>query len=159
VISAKRTVSSEKLSLGWLERVSFPNWHISGIKAKIDTGARTSSLDVDHITRLDKKKVRFNVVLSKTPKLKKITITARVSRIAKVKSSPIHHEERIFVMADINLGPVRKEIEVNLIDRSNMVYRMLLGRSAIKGEFLVDVSRKYLLSKKKKLNKTKKVNK
>ncbi len=76
-----------------------------------------------------------------------------------MKASPIHNEERFFVKTKMKLGPVEKEIELNLIDRSNMVYRMLIGRSALKGDFMVDVSHTHILShpKKKRKLQTKKV--
>ena len=144
--SKKKRIAKD--CIGWLEYVDFPDWKIKGVTAKVDTGAKTSSLDVDHIEILSGNRVHFNVVLSKKPTLKKVSLTAKLSRIAKVKSSPIHHEERVFVKTKIVAGPFKKEIEINLIDRSNMVYRMLLGRSAIKDCFLVDVAHKYVLSKK-----------
>lgn len=135
--------------MGWLERVDFPDWQIKGVKAKVDTGAKTSSLDVDHIEITKDNRVRFNVVLKKTPFVKKIPLSAKISRIAKVKSSPIHNEHRIFVKTLIKIGEVEQEIELNLINRSNMVYRMLIGRSAIPDHFHIDPAHKYILSKKK----------
>ncbi len=141
-----------KLVIGWSECVDLPEWDISGLTVKIDTGAKTSSLDVDHIELLPgRKSVRFNVVLSKNAKSKKVSICAKLSRISKVKSSPAHTEERYFVKTKMKLGEIEKEIELNLIDRSNMVYRMLIGRSAIKYDFLVDVARSHMLSPFKKI--------
>ncbi|MFT5207761.1 MAG: hypothetical protein ACI9CF_001521 [Candidatus Omnitrophota bacterium] len=136
-----------KQVIGWCEYVDLPEWDIKGLVAKIDTGAKTSSLDVDHIELLPgRKMVKFNVVLSKHTKAKKVSICAKLSRISKVKASPIHNEERFFVKTKLKLGEIEKEIELNLIDRSNMVYRMLIGRSAIKNDFLVDAARSHMLS-------------
>lgn len=146
-----KKASKEKVLIGWSEYMDFPDWGIKHLHAKIDTGARTSALDVDHIEMLPHHRVRFNIVLTKRAK-KRIThiVTADISRISYVKSSPIHKEKRIFVKTLIKLGPIAKEIEINLVDRSNMVYRMLLGRSALKSDFLVDVEHASLLSSEKK---------
>lgn len=143
------TREKNKTTVGWNELVDLPTWSIKGLRAKIDTGAKTSSLDVDHIELIGDNKVKFNVVLSKRTRARKVSVIAKISKIAKVKSSPIHNEERVFVKTKLKLGPVEKEIELNLIDRSNLVYRMLIGRSALKPDFLVDVSHSHLLSKKK----------
>ena len=142
----KKAKRNKKRLIGWLEHVDFSNWGIEGVKAKIDTGATTSSLDVDHIEIMPGGKVSFNLVVTKKPRIKKISLIEKLSRVAKVKASPIHNVERVFVKTQIKMGKLVKEIEVNLIDRSNMTYRMLLGRSALKGSFLVDVGRKYMLT-------------
>ena len=142
--------------IGWNEFIDLPEWGIKGLRAKADTGAKTSSLDVDHIELLPGgKKVKFNVVLSKRTRARKVSLIAPLSRVAKVKASPIHDEERFFVKTKMKLGKVKKEIELNLINRSNMVYRMLIGRTALKGDFLVDVARTHILSHPKKKRKLK----
>jgi len=135
-----------KYIAGWSEHIDLPDWKIYGLRAKLDTGARTSALDVDHIEWLPDGHVKFTVVLSKRPKAKRVSVVAKVSRIAKVKSSPVHKEKRVFVKTTLKLGPVTKEIEINLVDRSSMVYRILLGRSALKNEFTVDVEHSNLLT-------------
>ncbi len=76
-------------TIGWNEFIDLPEWKIEGLRAKIDTGARTSSLDVDHIELLPGgKKVKFNVVLSKRTRAKKIALTAKLSRISKSEGQP-----------------------------------------------------------------------
>ena len=50
---------NKKLTIGWCERINLPEWKIKGLRTKIDTGAKTSALDVDHIKLLSKKKVKF----------------------------------------------------------------------------------------------------
>lgn len=145
--------NNEKIVIGWNEHVDLPDWGIFGLPVKIDTGAKTSSLDVDHIEVLDDGWVSFFVVLRKKPKVLRKRVNAKVSRISKVKASPVHREKRFFVTTQITIGGITKEIELNLVDRSNMVYRMLLGRSAIKENFLVDVEHANLLGQKKRTKK------
>jgi hypothetical protein len=53
-----------KITVGWRESISLPDWHIPKLRAKIDTGAKTSAIDVDQIELLPGRKVRFDVVLS-----------------------------------------------------------------------------------------------
>jgi len=128
-----------KTLIGWCEYISLPDWKFAKIKAKVDTGAKTSSLDVSHIEYLSNKKVRFHVRTSQRSTRKHKVIIAPISRISHVQASPSHREKRIFVKTHIKIGAVEKKIEINLVDRSNMNYRMLLGRTALKENFLVDV--------------------
>lgn len=141
----------KKVVIGWSEYVDFPEWGIKGIKAKIDTGARTSSIHVDSFELLPRRKVRFNVVLSRTDSNKTTEVVAPYTRIGRVKSSTGHASDRIFVKTRISLGHFTETVELNLVDRKKMKFRMLLGRSAFRHHFLVDVSRSYILTKKKKI--------
>ncbi|MFT5207553.1 MAG: hypothetical protein ACI9CF_001309 [Candidatus Omnitrophota bacterium] len=136
-----------KITLGWVENIKFIDWKIDLVAAKVDTGAATSSLHVSNIKQLNDENVQFYVSTNKGAKLKKVIVTSRISRISKVKTSPLHSECRFFVKTNVCIGGINHEIEINLIDRSSMVYRMLLGRSSLKGMYIVDVSKKYLQNK------------
>ncbi len=135
----------KKRTIGWRERVAFPDWKIAGIQAKIDTGARTCALHVDDVAELPNDRIRFNVVLSRKKPAKKVAAEAKVVRTSRVRSSSGHQQKRYVVEAKIKIGSVTKVIETSLVSRANMTCRMLIGRKALEGDFLVDASKKYLL--------------
>ena len=146
---------SAKAVIGWSEYVDFVDWHIKGIHAKVDTGARTSALHVEDLRLLDNGEVEFRVVLSRKEGGRRVTIVAPVLRWARVRSSTGHYTRRCFVRTRVRIGPVEKEIELSLISREKMLYRMLLGRQALKRDFVVDVSKRQTLGDKSKRKKMK----
>ncbi len=151
-IKASRTI------IGWSEPVDFVDWGIRGLTAKVDTGARTSALHVENVEYLSASQVRFDVVLSRRNPARRKTVTARVSRWGRVRSSSGHYTERCFVKAKVRIGPVEKKIEISLISRETLIYRMLIGREALDRDFLVDVSHRSVhapAKKRKTLRKTK----
>ena len=138
----------KKTVIGWNEFVALPEWDIPKIKAKIDTGARSSALHVEQIEQLPNNHLSFWVVLDKH-KERKIKVVARVKRHGHVKSSHGETSGRFFVETKIRIGPVTRKIELNLVDRGKMNFRMLLGRTALRGRFMIDVAYAGLLSQKK----------
>ncbi len=143
----------KKTVIGWNEFVALPEWNIPKIKAKIDTGARSSALHVDHIEPLPNNHLSFWVVLDRR-KGRKIKVVARVKRHGHVKSSHGETSGRFFVETKIRIGPVTRKIELNLVDREKMNFRMLLGRTALRGRFVIDVAHASLLHKKKRKKET-----
>jgi len=130
--------------LGAVERVSIPAWGVTGLPARVDTGARTSALHVEGLTELGGGRVRFEL----RPGRGKIgPIEATISRRGRVRSTSGKLKTRLFVTARIRLGTAERRVEIGLVDRSEMLYRMLLGRSALSGRFLVDVSRRFVLGR------------
>lgn len=144
---------SEPVLIGWTEFVDLPEWKVKKLRAKVDTGARTSALHVDNIVELPRDHVRFDVVLHKKKHDKRITVRARISRRGRVRSSSGHQAQRLFVKTTLVLGPVTREIEVSLVDREKMIHRMLLGREALQGPFLIDVDRRMIQQPRKKKRK------
>lgn len=140
--------------IGWAERVDIPGWGISRLRAKIDTGARTSALHVNNIVELEGGRVRFDVILDRRRPERCVTIETPVVRKASVKPSSGHPEDRIFVSATVRIGVLEQKIELSLVARDRMVFRMLLGRSALSPLVLVDVSRRYLTTRKKRKPRT-----
>jgi len=147
-------MSSEKHThqpqvIGWRERVDLPDWGIYGLLAKADTGAKSSAIDVRQLTVLPGDQVRFEVALSKKGGKGKRTeaITAPIHRRVKIRSSNGQAAERILVLATIEIGRVRKEIEIGLVSRRTMICRLLLGRTALGDDFLVDPTNTYLFGK------------
>ena len=138
----------EKILVGWNEYVDLPDWGIKRLGAKVDTGARSSALHVEDLETLPRGRIRFRVVVHREHRDRHVRVVARISRRARVRSSNGEFETRYFVRTTMKLGSVEKEIEMSLVDRGKMVHRMLIGRTALKGDFVVDVSRRHLLDPK-----------
>jgi hypothetical protein len=136
--------------VGWKEYLALPALKIGRLKAKIDTGARTSSLHVESFTALetlpDGTEVA-EVTIGTDRRRPERTVTARVTVLGRIRvtDSGGHPEVRPVIETEIVLGPVRKRIRITLTNRSDMLFRMILGRKALEGDFVVDASRKYLL--------------
>ena len=114
-----------KTVIGWSEYVTFPDWEIPRLPAKVDTGARTSSLHVENLQLVDNRHVRFEVILSRRHRHKRVHVTAEVLKWARVRSSTGHYHTRCFVKTRIRIGDVEKTIELSLASRERMLYRML----------------------------------
>jgi hypothetical protein len=133
--TAARTV------LGAVERVAIPAWGIERLEARVDTGARTSALHVENLSELGDGRVRFELKLARR---KPGPIEASVTRRGRVRSTSGKIEPRVFVTTVVRLGASEHRIEIGLVDRRHMLYRMLLGRSALAGSFLVDPAERFL---------------
>lgn len=134
--------------VGWREMVALPAWDIPSIRAKIDTGARTSAIDVDRIEKISPERIRFEVVMSNKHRRQRKWVTAEIVREAVVKSSNGKRETRYVVATTLELGGHCRSTEFTLVRRSNMLCRMLIGRSALQKSYLVDATRAYLASTK-----------
>lgn len=133
--------------IGWRERVDLPDWGLHGVRAKIDTGARTSAIDVAQIEQLDDGRIRFEVVGKLKPTRKTKWVEARPVRTSTVKPSHGEPQTRHVCLTTIQIGPHTHEIEISLVCRRRMLCRMLIGRTALAGHFLVDASRMYVQTK------------
>ena len=136
--------SDSPLVVGWREYVALPEWGIPHIKAKVDTGARTSALHVGRIEELPDGRVRFEVVVREKPKLRTTIVEARPVKRTIVKSSSGEKQERFVFRTTLRIGPVERGVELNLVSRGGMLCRMLVGRTALSGGLLVDPERKYI---------------
>jgi hypothetical protein len=151
------TPREEPVVIGWTEMVDLPDWGVRRLRAKVDTGARTSALHVENIEELPRGFVRFDVVLHRKKRDRRIHVKAKVTRRGRVRSSTGHQTTRLFVETTLRLGPIEKQVEVSLVDREMMIHRMLLGRAALAGPIRVDVNRRMALgSGRKKTKKAKK---
>jgi len=139
--------AKRKTLIGWKEHVSLPDWGIARLRAKVDTGARTSALHVEELERLPEQQVRFRVVLDRKRSHKRVTVTAPIARVGRVLSSSGHYTTRVFVVTTLRIGDVDAAIELNLVDRQQLSFRMLLGRTALADHFLIDAHRAYVLTK------------
>lgn len=132
------------LLIGWRETVAIPEWGIAAIEAKVDTGARSSAIDVFGLEELPGDRVRFQVALDRRREALSPTIETAISRRVVIRSSFGTARERLLVLAHIRIGGQEKEIEIGLVRRRRMRSRMLLGRLALAGDFIVDPSRRHL---------------
>jgi hypothetical protein len=149
--AADREAAGEIL-IGWKEYLDLPDFGIHRLKAKIDTGARTSTLHVDAVTVVDRLATGEEVAeldlgggVDPANPARRLTVRAFIVDRVLVTDSGGHPEERPLVETTLVLGPVRKPILLTLTDRSAMLFRMILGRTALAGDFRVDVARKYVL--------------
>ncbi len=133
----------ERTIVGVAERVDLPDWGVR-LRAKIDTGAKTSALHAEDVEELPGGQVRFSIVMGRRTRTKKVQVVAAVARRTRVRSSTGQAEERLIVRTTLVLGGVSKDIEVSLSRRREMIFRMLLGREALAHDFLVDPGRRYL---------------
>jgi hypothetical protein len=124
--------------IGWRERVELPDWSIK-LKAKADTGAKSSAIDCAEITELPNNRVRFTVRLDRKD-IKLITLEEDIHTHRRVRSSDGKTSNRIFVSTTLRLAGIEKKIIVSLVSRKRMIHRLLLGREALGNDFLVNSS-------------------
>lgn len=138
--------------LGWREWVSLPELGIDRIKAKVDTGARTSALhafDVQLVEISGKKYVKFSMHPKQRDLETVIECRAPLLEEREVRDSGGHTEQRYVIETDIVIGSTLHRVEVTLTNRDTMGFRMLIGRKAMEGIYLVDPGKSYLTGKKK----------
>lgn len=136
--------------LGWEEWIALPELGLPAIKAKVDTGARTSALHAFYVEPFGparSRKVRFGV--HPVPQRNDIEVqcVARLVGQRDVRSSNGEREQRYVIETPIRVGDREWLIEVTLTNRGMMSYRMLLGRRAIDEDVLVDPSSSFLQPK------------
>jgi hypothetical protein len=134
--------------IGRREWVDFPEWGLTHVRAKVDTGAYSSALDVAGYDLFEGPgavlMARLRLVLSRRRPQQVEEVAAPVVRLVTVCNSGGLRERRPLLEPLLRLGPVTRRIRLTITNRSRMRTRMLLGREALAGAFLVDVSRKYL---------------
>ena len=140
----QRTAGS--LQVGWREWVVLPELQVPAIKAKIDTGARTSALHAFGIERIGDQ-VEFSVQPIQRNNLLSVRCSAPLSDIRTITDSGGHSEERYVVTTRLQIGSLMKTIELTLTERHDMLFRMLIGRTALMPQCLVDPSGSYLCGK------------
>ncbi|MGF6492391.1 hypothetical protein ABIE56_000546 [Luteibacter sp. 621] len=136
---------TDVITLGWRERLALPSLGVAILKAKLDTGARSSSLHVEWLEvdeRADGTWLRFQVRTTRRGGLSE-PCEARALGRRFVTDSGGHTTERWFIETDIEVAGQRFTAEVNLTDRRHMLFPLLLGRTALLGRFRVDPSLSY----------------
>ena len=143
-------MAPELATVGWKEWVALPQLGIERIKAKVDTGARTSALHASRIERFTEKGApHARLHLHPLQRDDRTCIIADVAVIdeRQVTDSGGHRERRIVIESLLSIGPVAWPIELTVTRRENVLFRMLLGRTAMQGRLLVDPSRCYVIGK------------
>jgi len=143
--------------IGWREWVSFPELGIKTIKAKMDTGARTSALHVSNI-RVSKRTgiVKFTIHPVQRKWRPTIEASAKMISLREIKSSNGQLSVRPVIKTEVKIGEDVYPVELSLVNRDLMGFRLLLGRSALKNRYTVDSGKSFLLLKKAKIRKGKK---
>jgi hypothetical protein len=136
--------------IGWREWVNLSELGIQRIKAKVDTGARTSALHAFSLRPfvLDgKQKISFDIHPLQHNTDNIITCIADVVDTRLVTDSGGHREERFVIETPITIAGQTWPIEITLTERENMLFRMLLGRSALRKRFIVNPARSFITTK------------
>lgn len=139
----------EKALIGSQEWCSFENLNIPSIKARIDSGAKTSSIQSTNIKKFKKGKeswVSFDVNPIQDNLSIVVHCESKIVDVRIVKSSSGITDKRFVIMEKVQIGNNSFEIELTLANRDGMDFRMLLGREAMKDRFIVDPSKHYLTS-------------
>lgn len=142
--------AATQTTLGWREWVSLPALGIHGVKAKVDTGARSSSLHAFDIkkTEVDGELwVEFKVHPHQHDQELVVECRAPVKDYRQVTDSGGHRSMRYVIETELSMGSETVRAELTLADRSDMLFRMLIGRTAMKGRYIVDPGRSYCVSK------------
>jgi len=145
------TQESETLLVGWREWVSLPQLGLPAIKAKIDTGARTSAIHAFDIEPIKKNDGQDWLAFSVQPVQRDVNITcrceARLIDVRRVTDSGGHAADRYFIETELQIGTHTRTIEMTLSQRTDMLFRMLLGRTAMVPGIQVDPSLSFTLGR------------
>ena len=150
--SGRSHARDTKIRAGWVEHVALPNLGIVRLKAKIDTGARTSALHVARMKIVDTaggpaRRPILEITVPGGPRgTHPIKVRAPVREYVVVRDTSGRMERRPVIETALQIGPFRKRILVTLTNRGDMLFPMLIGRTALGPGIVVDPSRRYLLS-------------
>lgn len=148
MLDSQSKSDQEKFTLiGWKEWLVLPDLGIPALKVKIDTGARTSALhtfSLEEFTSKGRLMVRFGVHPFRKQTTVELFCEAPVVDQRVVKNSGGHSEMRYVIETNALLGTLLWPIKITLTNRDNMMFRMLLGRTALKDRFIIDPAKKYL---------------
>lgn len=140
----------DKIVVGWREWVSLPDLGVQHVKAKVDTGARTSALHAFYVhpyKRRGELRVKFGLHPYQNNTSYAVDCDALVIDHRNVTDSGGHREKRYVIVTQLAIADQVWEIEMTLTNRENMKFRMLLGRTAMKKHVIVDPGRSYILGK------------
>ncbi|HEY8277776.1 MAG TPA: ATP-dependent zinc protease [Methyloceanibacter sp.] len=145
----KQTGAKDTIRIGWREWVGLPELGVDAVKAKIDTGARTSALhawNIEPFRRSGSLWVRFEIHPIQRSESRKVLCEARAIDERTVRNSGGGVERRYIIKTEIKLGASTWPIELALTNRDQMGFRMLLGRTALGRRTLIVPSRSFLAS-------------
>nr|WP_232225685.1 RimK/LysX family protein [Leptospira terpstrae] len=129
--------------VGRVEWVEFPNWKLK-LRARVDTGAKSCSIhaiNIERVTENGEVFVLFDTFVDEKP----VRLKSKFIKEAKVTSTSGISENRIIISELMKMGKYKEEVIINLNDRTNLTYPILIGRNFLMGKFLVDVSLSHAL--------------
>lgn len=135
--------------IGWRELLALPDLNIDRIKAKIDTGARTSSLHAFNCQEFEqegKTMIRFEVHPTQRDNKQTVLAQAELVEYRQVTNSGGQAQRRPVIITTMKLGEHQWQAELTLTNRDVMGFRMLLGRQAVRDRFSIDPGRSFLQS-------------
>ena len=144
--AAKKKPMRAKTIIGWREWVGLPDLGVALIKAKIDTGAKTSALhafEPEVFEKEGERWVRFKVHPVQGADQPEIPCEAKVTDEREVTSSNGQKETRLFITTRLRIGPYKLPVELSLTNRDELGFRVLIGRVVMKKRFLVDSGRSF----------------
>ena len=136
------------ITVGWKERIDMPDFGLRHVKAKIDTGARTSALSAAYYVlrdTTDGQVADLTLALDRHRPQHIVKRTVPVLATVVVKCTGGQCETRPVIETRIGIGPITKPVLFTLTDRSHMLTPLILGRQALENDFVVDASRKFVL--------------
>lgn len=152
LLSADKSLKTSQTSLsiiGWREIIALPELNVNYIKAKIDTGARSSALhafEIEEFSLNDKLMIRFQIHPWQRDNQRIITTEAELLEYRLIKSSNGQTQKRPVILTSVRLGSQQWQIELTLTNRDVMGFRMLLGRQGIRKRYLIDPGKSFLQS-------------
>jgi len=152
----RRPVRNKKV-IGWREWVALPGLGVEQVKVKVDTGAQTSALHAINLKKFKRNGeswVRFLIHPFQRKRHPEISVEAPVVEYRQVRSSNGKTSLRPVIVTPVTLHGETWPIELTLVSRDEMSFRMLLGREAIRGRFLVDAGSGFFSGYPKKKEKT-----
>jgi ribosomal protein S6--L-glutamate ligase len=128
------------LTVGWKEWISLPQLGLPAVKAKMDTGARTSSIHAEEMHSFTRDGIAYLRFVVHPLQRKKLAVCCEAPLVDErsVKSSSGHREQRPVIRTSLSLGGREWVIDLNLTDRGSMGSRMLIGREAMQGYLIID---------------------
>ncbi len=134
----------EKVLIGRVEWVSMPELKIKH-KARIDTGAKTTSLHAVNIEEVEQRGELFVKFQTVDAEGKVVEVVRKVDTTQRVSNTSGLVSKRYVIKEKIKMGKIEREVLINLNDRSTMEYKFLVGRNLLLGRFIVDVARSHVL--------------
>lgn len=134
----------EKVLIGRVEWVSLPDLKIKH-KARIDTGAKTTSMHAVNIEEVEQRGELFVKFQTLDSEGKIVELVRKVGTTQRVSNTSGFVSRRYVIKEKIKMGNIEREVLINLNDRSKMEYKFLIGRNVLLGRFIVDVARSHVL--------------